>query len=173
MDKKQIRIGTPCSVDWASMTRSDKGRFCADCKKVVHDLSSMTERQAKGLLAESDKTSMCVRFVYDREGKVFFQPETLVSPSLLVRAKRAVLVAAAVASQGCQPGTLGIGGDDTEMGDVEVYTPSMGAIDVADQDAGRPIDEEPDASASDAATDAAEIDGGTEDAGEDASVPHT
>ncbi len=164
MDKKQLRIDSPCTVDWASMTRADKGRFCADCKKVVHDLSSMTERQAQALLAEPRTAEMCVRFVYDREGKVFFQPPPLLSPGLLVRAKRAVIIAAAVASQGCQNGMFG----DTEMGMMGTGDYQPPPPPVLDEDAG--TDAAPDAAAPDAAP---SEDAGEQDAGEDAEFPHT
>lgn len=103
MNKTDLRIGSPCSVDWAAMTPADKGRFCADCKKVVHELSRMTEGEVRTLLGGAKPGQLCVRYVYDRAGKVFFagdapaSPGGLVPSSFLSRAKRAALVAAAIA----------------------------------------------------------------------------
>jgi len=61
----------------------------------------MTEGEARELLTGAKQGQLCVRYVYDRSGKVFFggdaQRGGLVPPSLLIRAKRAALLAAAVA----------------------------------------------------------------------------
>jgi hypothetical protein len=97
MWKRDVDIEKPCPMDWKSMTPADKGRFCGECKKVVHDLSRGTEREARALLKENVNGDLCVRYVYDRHGKIFFakdRPQDLVPASLLSRAKRAAAAAA-------------------------------------------------------------------------------
>ena len=80
------------------MRREGKRRFCADCKKHVHDLSSMDEVEARALLASSETEGLCVRFLYDENGKVLFADDArLVAPRALVRAKRLATAAAALA----------------------------------------------------------------------------
>lgn len=101
MKQDDIRIAEPCKVDWKTMTPAEGGRFCGDCKKVVRNLSAMTEREAKKLLRKTNDGSLCVRYVYDAQGKIFFgadapRPDVPVS-SLLKR----VAVAASLAVAAC------------------------------------------------------------------------
>lgn len=100
MEKTDVAIALPCTVDWRKMTPAEGGRFCGDCKKVVRDLSTMRERDARTLLRSAGNGELCVRYLYDRHGKIFFggdRSEALVPASLLQRAKRVALSAAAVA----------------------------------------------------------------------------
>jgi hypothetical protein len=103
MKKSELPIATPCTADWRSMTPADGGRFCGDCKKVVRDLSTMRERDARNLLRSNDNGALCVRYLYDRHGRIFFagdagDPQALVPASFLQRAKRAALTAAMIAA---------------------------------------------------------------------------
>jgi hypothetical protein len=101
MRREEIAIDLPCSADWDTMTAEGKKRFCADCKKFVHDLSRMKETEAKALLdsfatsasrtvdSGSNASSLCVRYVYDELGNVVFDiDQKVVRASALVRAKR-------------------------------------------------------------------------------------
>jgi len=101
MEKTDLAIAAPCTADWRKMTPADGGRFCGDCKKVVRDLSTMRERDARTLLRSAQNGELCVRYLYDKHGKIFFagdRPDVqLVPVSFLQRAKRVALSAAAVA----------------------------------------------------------------------------
>jgi hypothetical protein len=101
MEKNDVAIAAPCTADWRKMTPADGGRFCGDCKKVVRDLSTMRERDARTLLRSAQNGELCVRYLYDKHGKIFFagdRPDVqLVPASLLARAKRVALSAAAIA----------------------------------------------------------------------------
>jgi hypothetical protein len=101
MDKRDLPIAAPCTMDWRSMTPRDGGRFCGDCRKVVRDLSKMSEREARELLRRPRNEGLCVRYVHDRHGKIFFagdrSRDLVPASSLLQRAKHAALAAAAVA----------------------------------------------------------------------------
>ena len=123
MDSKDLPIGSPCTVDWRVMKPSEKGRFCGDCKKVVHDLSRMREREARDLVANARNGELCVRYVFDRHGKVFFAGDpapALIPAALLQRAKRLAFGAAAIALQACNA-PLGAGGEI--MGDIAMPEP--------------------------------------------------
>lgn len=102
MEKTELPIAAPCTADWRKMTPADGGRFCGDCKKVVRDLSSMRERDAKTLLRSAGNGELCVRYLYDKHGKIFFAGDRADQPplmpaSFLQRAKRVAFAAAAIA----------------------------------------------------------------------------
>lgn len=177
MDKREIRIATPCTLDWQKMTPADKGRFCADCKKVVRDVSSMNEREARTLLRAPTTEGLCVRFLADRDGKVLFAGDPRIVPaSLLSKTKRAAMLAAAVALPlavnltGCSAplSPLGTSSDDTTTSNDpdSGVTENMGGA-TYDPDAGDPY-------ATDAAADSAPADAAADapptsaDAGNDA-----
>lgn len=101
MHRDEIPIASPCGVDWNGMTLADaKRRFCAECQKHVHDLSQMTRAEARALLSSAATEKLCVRYLYDERGEVWFAPEAapLVAPGRLARMKRFALTAAAVAA---------------------------------------------------------------------------
>ena len=101
---------------------------------------------------------------------MFFQPPALVSASLLVRVKRAVIVAAAIASQGCQTSSSATD-DGLETGEIATPAVDDGYV-MGDME--MPVTETPDAATPDAASDAAPSDdAGEQDAGKDAQFPHT
>jgi hypothetical protein len=149
MDKNAVAIASPCTADWRTMTPADGGRFCGDCKKVVRDLSKMRERDARTLLKSADNGELCVRYLYDKHGKVFFAGDSappLVPASFLQRAKRIALSAAAVAVplslQACSPGSV-FGADEPELHE------SMGGVGIDKSYYPEP-DAEPDAAKADA-----------------------
>jgi hypothetical protein len=175
MNKREIAIPLPCTVDWRKMTPRDGGRFCGDCKKVVRDLSKMTEEEARALLRTPPREGLCVRLVHDARGQIFFagmQTSNLVPASLLRRAKRAAVQACAAialpfAAQACTltdavESAVGASTNDpTEepaelMGGVAAdpsdYAADAGAD--AQQDATDTADASPDDDADDSAADA-------------------
>src|SRR5436190_13435060 len=179
MDRRDITIKAPCEVDWEKMTPADKGRFCGECKKVVRNLSQLTEREARVMMREDGANGdLCVRFLYDKHGKIFFggDKKQLIPAGLLSRGKRAALAAAAIAIplalNACDlPAAMGIDPFPTEPTEDELY-PLQGGMtstpDLPEQpnpDAGDGGDAQPKADAqanadaqsnADAAADAAE-----------------
>lgn len=96
LTRDDVRIATPCGVDFSRMTRKEATRrFCEACRTTVHDLSSMTEAEARALLDAPASEGLCVRYLADDAGKLHFLPD--VPASLLSRAKRAALAAAMMA----------------------------------------------------------------------------
>jgi hypothetical protein len=72
-------------------------RFCGKCEKVVHDLSALSERAARRLLASTSE-SLCVRYLHDTSGEIWFggDPPGWVPQGRLVRAGRSLAAAAAL-----------------------------------------------------------------------------
>jgi hypothetical protein len=96
MRATEIPIASPCGADWRTMKPSDRTRFCDACKKHVHDLSAMSAPEARALLASPPTEGLCVRYLYDAHGDIVFRSAP-VPPTMLVRARRAAVSAAAVA----------------------------------------------------------------------------
>jgi hypothetical protein len=96
MHASDIPIATPCGADWRTMKPTDTKRFCDACKKHVHDLSAMTKAEARAVLASPPIEGLCVRYLHDVHGDIVFQ-QGPIAPTLLVRAKRMAMVAAAAA----------------------------------------------------------------------------
>ena len=57
----QINIASPCTADWDSMIGNDQIRFCQHCRLSVHDLSQMSSKEFKRLVAKSEGR-LCVRY---------------------------------------------------------------------------------------------------------------
>jgi hypothetical protein len=95
MKTSDVPIASPCGMDWQSMKPGDRGRYCDACKKTVRDLSAMTRREARELLAAPRTEGLCVRYLYDEHGDIAFR-DTLPAAAL-VRAKRVLAAAAVVA----------------------------------------------------------------------------
>jgi hypothetical protein len=177
MKTTDIAIPLPCTVDWQKMTPRDGGRFCGDCKKVVRDLSKLTEADARALLATPPREGLCVRYLADKHGTVFFagmQTSSLVPATLLSRAKRAAATAAMggamFAVQAC---TALQGSDSADRTDQELI-PNMGGVaadpDKMGLDAGAD-DASPDATTHDSDADAgadSSAEASASDAGSDA-----
>ena len=62
MNQADAPIRTPCSADWESMEGDEERRFCTTCNTHVHDLSAMTEEQARAVVA---RDGVCVRYRCD------------------------------------------------------------------------------------------------------------
>ncbi|PRQ07286.1 hypothetical protein [Enhygromyxa salina] len=84
MSRLHLPIKDPCHENWDAMSREGEGRrFCESCTKHVHDLSAMTERKARSVLAdESAKGRVCVRYTADTAGNINFIPQTTPAPSI-------------------------------------------------------------------------------------------
>jgi hypothetical protein len=98
MRRESLPIHEPCSADWERMDGDGVVRFCRLCNKDVHDVSAMTEDEAREFLAAGDQP--CIRYRFDAQGDVLFQPRAGVG--LLPRlAAAAALSFAGLAAGGC------------------------------------------------------------------------
>lgn len=89
-----IKIASPCSQDWNSMTGNDRQRFCGACELNVYNLSGMTRIEAERLILSAEGR-LCVRFFRRADGTVITQD----CPVGWARIKkRATIMISAVAS---------------------------------------------------------------------------
>lgn len=98
MRRESLPIHEPCSADWERMDGDGVVRFCRLCNKNVHDLSGMTEDEARAFLAGGERP--CIRYLFDARGQVLFQPRAGVGllPRLVAAA---ALSLAGLAAGGC------------------------------------------------------------------------
>lgn len=102
MKVSEIRIPEPCNEDWEGMSPEQRGRFCAACQKKVHDLSAMTEDDAKALLTTDE--DICVSYLSDSRGTVQFQrPQIVPANRLRRRASVASAAGLTLALAACAP----------------------------------------------------------------------
>jgi len=64
-----IAVKTPCLQSWNEMRGSDQIRFCDHCAKDVHNLSEMTRKQARKIVAQSNG-GICVRYIRRPDGRI-------------------------------------------------------------------------------------------------------
>jgi len=64
-----IDIALPCSESWDEMRGSEQIRFCSHCAENVHNLSEMTRKQARKIVAASNG-NVCVRYVRRPDGRI-------------------------------------------------------------------------------------------------------
>jgi hypothetical protein len=88
------------------MRQEGKARLCEQCDKLVHDLSGMTERAARALLRGPRNEGLCIRYLRDRDGNIWFgdSPDPILSPSRLV--VRRIAAAAGVAALASAPALI-------------------------------------------------------------------
>lgn len=98
MRRERLKIDQPCSADWERMDGDGVVRVCRLCNKHVHDLTQMSEAEARELLSSADPP--CVRYLYDAQGAVLFaeRPQRSLSPGL---AAAAALALGGLAVGGC------------------------------------------------------------------------
>jgi hypothetical protein len=65
----RINIPAPCDADWDSMRGNDQVRFCSQCNLNVHNLSAMTRKEARQLVAASGG-KLCVRYYKKPGGRI-------------------------------------------------------------------------------------------------------
>src|SRR5215813_8689957 len=57
----QLRIASPCKMDWDSMIGNDRVRFCEHCQLSVHNLDLASRKQVRRLIARSGDR-LCVSY---------------------------------------------------------------------------------------------------------------
>ncbi|HEX2676824.1 MAG TPA: hypothetical protein VHM19_09295, partial [Polyangiales bacterium] len=71
----RLKIVQPCEVAWETMQGSEARRFCGSCRKHVHNLSALTQREAERLLNAAPR-DLCARYELDKAGHVKFRRES-------------------------------------------------------------------------------------------------
>lgn len=64
-----IDVKSPCSESWDEMQGNEQIRFCSHCAENVHNLSEMTRKQARKIVAQSNG-KICVRYVRRSDGRI-------------------------------------------------------------------------------------------------------
>ncbi len=154
MDSKKLPITGPCPIDLDAIgfDRSASRSHCSHCDKNVHNLSTMTERDARAFLREHAGEKLCVTYARTKDGVVQFKPERTPAPAAQIvplnRLTRRPAAAAAgfglaVALAACTPH-----GEDTPKVEdkTEVEIPAGGMVapppEVLDGDEKAPCDKD-------------------------------
>ena len=88
-----LRIASPCPADWEKMVGDERVRHCSECNLNVYNLSAMTERQVRELIAGSRGKRLCTRFYRRADRTVLTQDCPW---SLRAVGRRASRIAAAI-----------------------------------------------------------------------------
>ena len=64
-----IEVKTPCLQSWEEMAGNEQVRFCSHCAKDVHNLSEMTRREARKIVAKSSG-GICVQYIRRPDGRI-------------------------------------------------------------------------------------------------------
>jgi hypothetical protein len=147
MKRDDIPLAFPCGADFTSMPKVDGGRLCSACDTIVHDLSSMSEADARAVLASRTTDRLCVRYLYDARGRVVFAGEplagaTIVPADSLTRkaaarlARTAMLAAPLVLFQACGGNSAGFSGTPDPLdAQADGYQPAEPSLSEAGADA--------------------------------------
>src|SRR5579872_772125 len=69
---QNIRIASPCAVNWESMAGDERARHCGECNLNVYNLSAMTRGEAEELLLRREGR-LCVRYYQRADGTILTQ----------------------------------------------------------------------------------------------------
>jgi hypothetical protein len=67
-----VKVASPCNVDWNTMRGDDRVRHCAQCNLNVFNLSAMSAAEAASLI-ERAQGRLCVRLFKRADGTVITQ----------------------------------------------------------------------------------------------------
>ncbi|HKV32942.1 MAG TPA: ankyrin repeat domain-containing protein [Pyrinomonadaceae bacterium] len=86
----EVRIASPCNVEWDSMIGNDRVRFCEHCQLSVHNVDRASQKQIKRLVLRS-KGRLCVNYRQP-------VPQKLPTPILYKISRRTSVIAASAFS---------------------------------------------------------------------------
>lgn len=67
-----LRVASPCTVDWEQMSGDDRVRACAQCQKKVYNLSELTREEAEALILRTHG-DLCGRYYQRKDGTVLLK----------------------------------------------------------------------------------------------------
>src|SRR5688572_28239237 len=67
-----IKVASPCTAAWSSMTGDERVRHCGDCQKSVYNLSALTRDEAQALIVEKEG-KLCVRYFQRHDGTILLE----------------------------------------------------------------------------------------------------
>jgi hypothetical protein len=80
------------------MSPRGTARVCGVCDKLVHDLSAMSEREARSLLRARSTEGLCIRYLHDANGDIWLGGRVARAAAGLVPAARLARRSAAMAA---------------------------------------------------------------------------
>lgn len=66
---KNLRVASPCHVNWETMTGNERVRFCDSCSRHVYNLSEMTTDEVKSVIIQTEGR-LCGRMYRRADGTV-------------------------------------------------------------------------------------------------------
>jgi hypothetical protein len=66
---KNLRIASPCPMNWDQMRGDDRARFCTLCNLHVYNIAELTRKQAVALISETEGR-LCARIYRRSDGTV-------------------------------------------------------------------------------------------------------
>lgn len=68
-DVNKLRVASPCSVGWETMSGDERQRFCGLCSLNVYNVSEMTAQEVQNLIANSEN-GVCGRLYRRTDGTI-------------------------------------------------------------------------------------------------------
>lgn len=68
-DLNKLRVASPCSVGWESMTGDERSRMCGQCNRYVYNVSSMSASDVEQLVTRRTD-NICIRLFRRSDGTV-------------------------------------------------------------------------------------------------------
>jgi hypothetical protein len=65
----ELRVASPCSIEWSAMSGDDHARMCGVCDKHVYNLSILSREEGNQLIREKEG-KLCVRYYRRFDGTV-------------------------------------------------------------------------------------------------------
>jgi hypothetical protein len=116
----EIRIASPCTASWESMTGDDRSRHCSECNRNVYNFAAMTSTEIEQLIAASNGDRLCGR-LYRRDDGTILTSDCPVGLRVRIRRVSRRLSAALVAAISFACTAKAVPQQDTSMlGDVAV-----------------------------------------------------
>jgi hypothetical protein len=86
---ESVRVASPCTADWDSMTGDDRVRHCSLCNLNVYNLSAMPADEAAALVQDT-KGRRCIQLLRRADGTVMTQDCPVGLRAIRVKAARAM-----------------------------------------------------------------------------------
>ena len=84
LSRRSLPIAAPCDASWEDMQPDGARRFCGHCDEYVHDLSVMSEPEARSFLQSLNGREACLRYRSDAAGRVRFAVPAPLGAAVLV-----------------------------------------------------------------------------------------
>ena len=70
LDLDRISVAKPCSASWGEMTGDERSRLCAGCERHVYNISALTQKETRDLIASHEGKRLCIRLFKRTDGTV-------------------------------------------------------------------------------------------------------